>query len=194
MFEFLWEVGKTLPLKGTQAELDTECLETFKRNTFNILISLPSRDCDLAKFFLLMHFTATSQSRFFKGLKKGRIYSKYTRQWWRHNIGFVSDCKNYLFMSAFEHNREGTVTNQVLPAELKLANRLHGSQKYKRVTVSEQVQEETRTVRRPCRRLIPLHWWKPLSSHVTSFISDEKYRWQHYEVSDKTKLKKKKKL
>lgn len=60
-------------------------------------------------------------------------------------------------MSAFEHNRKGTVTNQVLPAELKLANRLHGSQKYKRVTVSEQVQEETRTVRRPCRRLIPLH-------------------------------------
>lgn len=75
MFEFLWEVGKTLPLKGTQAELDTECLETFKRNTFNILISLPSRDCDLAKFFLLMHFTATSQSRFFKGLKKKAGYT-----------------------------------------------------------------------------------------------------------------------
>lgn len=63
-------MGKTLPLKGTQAELDTESMETFKCNTFNILISLPSRDCDLAKFFLLMHFTATSQSRFFKGLKK----------------------------------------------------------------------------------------------------------------------------
>lgn len=33
---------------------------------------------------------------------------------------------NYLFMSAFEHNCEGTMTNQVLPAELKLPNRLHG--------------------------------------------------------------------
>lgn len=32
-------------------------------------------------------------------------------------------------MSAFEHNSEGTVTNQVLPAELKLPDRLHGKQK-----------------------------------------------------------------
>lgn len=29
-------------------------------------------------------------------------------------------------MSAFEHNRKGAVTNQILPAELKLAYRLHG--------------------------------------------------------------------
>lgn len=31
----------------------------------------------------------------------------------------------YLFMSAFEHNREGAVTNQILPAELKPPDRLH---------------------------------------------------------------------
>ena len=35
-------------------------------HTFRILISFPSRTCDLARFFLLMHLIATSQSRFFK--------------------------------------------------------------------------------------------------------------------------------
>lgn len=31
----------------------------------------------------------------------------------------------YLFMSAFEHNCKGAVTNQILPAELKLPDSLH---------------------------------------------------------------------
>lgn len=35
-------------------------------------------------------------------------------------------CVNYLFMSAFEHNCKGAVANQVLSAELKLPDRLHG--------------------------------------------------------------------
>lgn len=35
---------------------------------------------------------------------------------------------NYLFMSAFEHNCKGAVANQVLPAELKFPDRLHGWQ------------------------------------------------------------------
>lgn len=33
----------------------------------------------------------------------------------------------YLFVSAFEHNGEGPMANQVLPAELKPPDRLHGS-------------------------------------------------------------------
>jgi len=33
--------------------------------TFNILISFPKSDCDLARFFLLMHFTATSKWCFY---------------------------------------------------------------------------------------------------------------------------------
>lgn len=35
----------------------------------------------------------------------------------------------YLFMSAFEHNCKGAVTNQILPAELKLPDWLHDQQK-----------------------------------------------------------------
>lgn len=33
----------------------------------------------------------------------------------------------YLLVSALEHNGEGAVANQVLPAELKLPDGLHGS-------------------------------------------------------------------
>lgn len=35
----------------------------------------------------------------------------------------------YLFMSAFEHNCEGAVTNQILPAELKPPDGLHDQRK-----------------------------------------------------------------
>lgn len=35
----------------------------------------------------------------------------------------------YLFVSAFEHNRKGAVTNQILPAELKLPDSLHDQRK-----------------------------------------------------------------
>lgn len=41
--------------------------------TFNILISFPSRVCDFARFFLLMHFTATSQSCFYSHTQKATI-------------------------------------------------------------------------------------------------------------------------
>lgn len=39
---------------------------------------------------------------------------------------FVTAGGCYLFMSAFEHNSKGTMTNQVFPVELKLPDRLHG--------------------------------------------------------------------
>lgn len=63
--------------------------------------------------------------------------------------------KNYLFVSAFEHNGEGTMTNQVFPVELKLANRLHG--RCANVIALKQNQEkdcptEADTLRPPCRR------------------------------------------
>lgn len=44
-----------------QQRLKKRTLSAF---TFRILISLPSSVCDFARFFLLMHFTATSSSGF----------------------------------------------------------------------------------------------------------------------------------
>lgn len=60
--------------KREHARVSLTCIQRPKHNwwrrirselTFNILISFPSRVCDFARFFLLMHFTATSQSCFY---------------------------------------------------------------------------------------------------------------------------------
>lgn len=49
--------------------------------------------------------------------------SKASVQGWQ-NMAPVG-ARIYLFMSAFEHNCKGAVTNQILPAELKLPDSLH---------------------------------------------------------------------
>lgn len=98
----------------------------FKSNTFNILISLVSSDCDLAKFFLLIHFTATSKSCFFTLLEE-KEEEEAVRSVWNTTFTLVVKSEIYLFVSAFEHNGEGPMANQVLPAKLKPSDRLHGS-------------------------------------------------------------------
>lgn len=104
--------------------MDTWCVAVLKHDTFSILISLPSRACDLARFFLLMHFTATCQSRFYNNNKKNHKHEyKQTKEGWRDVAR--RGAMIYLFMSAFEHNCKGAVTNQILPAELKLPDWLH---------------------------------------------------------------------
>lgn len=68
MFEFL-QKADTLGVQGFIGTLES-CAWYLKSNTFNILISLVSRDCDLAKFFLLIHLTATSKLCFYKVLEE----------------------------------------------------------------------------------------------------------------------------
>lgn len=76
MFEFLEIWGEIW--KGALTEMDTRCVWQYgNANTLSILISLPSRHCDWARFFLLMHFTATCQSRFCN--KKGTHECQQTR-------------------------------------------------------------------------------------------------------------------
>lgn len=49
--------------------------------------------------------------------------NKQNMQGWQD--GVLLEALIYLFMSAFEHNCKGAVTNQILPAELKIPDSLH---------------------------------------------------------------------
>lgn len=109
-----------------------------------------------------MHFTATTQSRFLKS-KIGVGYKTHTSLTCITDgkDRFVLGCISYLFMSAFEHNCEGPVSNQVFPVELKLPNSLHEKIRNERVQMCERVQQVERDVRSRDTSAVPVN---PISS------------------------------
>lgn len=83
----------------------------------------------------------------------------------------------YLFMSAFEHNGEGTVANQVLPAELKPPDGLHGSLVnccccFFKLVQDEGFPNEAHAVRLPCRGRPPCYWREVASSQLVGIVAE----------------------
>lgn len=65
--EWNWQTPRVITLEKTKMQvltLPSADISNTRGHTFNIFISLPSKICDFDKFFLFIHFTATSQSNF----------------------------------------------------------------------------------------------------------------------------------